>query len=316
MENSIYESENTIEEIITTLDSIDESNKKLQKYTSIIKIEEILNLIENYKLYNKKYRKKILSIILTIFTTLSILSGAKRIFKNYIIKETRYTKDIMIDRYYKSNNPVNTAYIIESDYTNKIRVYDVSEYTFEDIKEFMDLNLDNIDFIYLDNITNTNINKTVIKSKVDTISYSLYKVFILFLLYTLLIKYFNNKTIIKNMKDKKYENKIFNYFYNNDLLIHLNFLCLSIERELLDETINDINKYFELRVSIKDILNEIEKNEELRNKFVELFNKNKYLLNEPDILLEKYNETLKELDLIKTKKELTTINKSLKRVLK
>ena len=328
-----------IDELNQTLEELQRSNKVLndRKLEFDVYITEINERLEEYKKSNKKYIKKIITASLSILISLSISYGivknTKNSFSYYDTTKYTYTDGKLTEEKVESDNSENEAYITEYGYWNeegterKIKEYDVSEYTFEDIKDYLNLDLTNIEYDiktqeFSDLNSTSEVNNegqteitTYIKDenvKYDKLEYiKVSSAFILLQMSAILL--FETIKIAFEVESGKNDYYILgckNLCLIEDFLIFMERKIKEIDYESL------VVYYNKIKEPLSRIINEIEKNEELRNRFVELFNENKYLLNEPNILLEKYNETLKEFDLLVAKTNLENINKSLKKVIK
>lgn len=283
-------------------------------------VNDNLNLLFlELKKYKNDLRRRFISLMLSVVITLGSGIGvfylSKKISSNrhYAQHITTYSnfKGVknnkrFIKDYEDENNKIyiniyDSWYETDNGYERKIYKYDVSSYKFDDIKKYLEYDIDfyNVDCeIYIDKVSNNNLSKlynknfievessyvdcSEVKEFVDPVSFmavlpSLYCLY-LFVLYGAL--YFSDYKYIFGQCSSIFD--CFEKIRDNK----------KITREQI-KIISDINK---------NIMILVNSNELIKKEFSKLYEENKFLLNNPDELYEKFNILSDQIDVDNVKK--------------
>lgn len=311
--------EKILDELNRSLKNIEKSNESLEHSKRSINGEcfdsyasDFYKNLRKFQYSKKQMKKKIISasLVFSLFSSLSV-AYFKSVFniEPDAYKTQTYTYST-IDGYNVSNGIVkidesegDKTYIKVYEPWNfkterEIKTYDITGVEYENIDDYLKLDLSSFpcksEPEYLKDITSSRpLNDEEIK---EVIKYLVYE----------------DESVFSDGLD--FSAFVFFYF----LIILLTIFC-----ELIFSMPFNIREITELYARIKEgkesliyygnkeetkefiasTLEEIYNNDELRNKFVKLFNENKYLLNDPTILESKYKEVFEKVDTIKLREE-------------
>lgn len=317
---------NSIEDIDTIIDTIAKSNNKIIREDSELKSKKE-KLKSDKKVYFSKviyaYRKVVASALVFSSVVLIGFAGnplAKRVSKNKgICNRTTSIYVMNEDNLELTANPnYNVYYTGQSDKVyikfyepwdenkeRQITSYDVSDLEVSEIKDYFKYDVGILegttstekldDYTLYPNESNKEVMTVEITSydrdNIENESYEnamgiYYVIYTIFIIISLIIWILS------------YNNLGYVYEYNEDVKERFDKLkeykCLA-----------DFKKQRQDIVEFKNLMmEEINKNDELRKKYLELFDEYKYLMNDPSELISNYQKLISELDIKKIKKSL------------
>lgn len=310
---SNFEKDNTIEdasELNDVLTKIEDSNELIEKIVDKNR-KNVTHINESLK-ERKMFKKSIFNTILMYIVASSLIS----VFlapKEHGVTKTEYTyengmtQEELIDSEYKEDKKYILVYEPWEPFEDEriIKQYDVSNIELKNIEDYLtydvnDLECENIPQSFAELKSSKEYNFKEIRKFMNidydengsvSIEYIVgvfsVVIFIMYILDLVLSAYAR-----VNSYGLPVGALFIRFLEYNRRYSKSGFDMIEV-KELFKELENPINK----------VLDEIEKNDELRNKFVKLFNENKYLLNDPEILFEKYNELIKKVNTPEIKKE-------------
>lgn len=287
----------SIEDLENSLNDLENSNniiKQIEKDTNA----QLENFKLNYKMYKLYKKKNIISSIAAIIILLLVpIKLIKAPCRYYNAKEYKYStnegltkenKEIPLRDYDGNKIYIKDYKIVDGQ--QEIKTYDVSNVILGDIKNYLNYNVNNLDYdieykLLSDEELKEEEIRQIIKLNVNTdVNYYPIEVLLNFILLLIIIDNFT--TNLKNT-----------------------MLTQSSKRNALDI-------YIDLNRPLSELKEEILNNDILRNKFVKLFNENKYLLNNPTLLEEKYSELIESLDTLSIKEEIKEIGQKVRELKK
>lgn len=307
--------------------SIEDTLSKLEENTKVIsskvtrlssqkdKVNELKHDLNKLKLFFTTRCVSLLvalSIVITGGVGIFKLSKAIATSKNYKMVTTTYsdkwglnTEEGLIEDFVASKYADNSVFINVYDvwhetldgYARDYKQYDVSSYQFDDIKNYLDYSLDYYDVDYIENkesqysvtdlykseyaeVMKLDIDKSEVIKEIDKsefgISLTGFYIIYIFVLVLICCKINSDTFFFDDLKEnfEKYDDKKWN------------------KKEELAK----------LKKMIEEISNIVNSNDELRKQFETLYEENKYLLNKPEELYNRFNELVKEVNINDVKK--------------
>jgi len=304
---------------ITLKDGIDSSDKLGKKFDVNVKnLYSLKKKLDNYKINLVRAKKKIVVNSLSVLLTLTMFAGwglgAHKLLKK-IVTYDKYNKvvttysdlnglnvtDECVYIDFTQKDLVDKRYIREyglwkqiddNEYEREIKVYDISDFNFDSIEDYISYGVDNYKVSYdletevsenVENYSSSYIEVEKIDvdepSKVFRVSEYCIGIVLFLCAYTiisLLVASAKNYTFIDRISDLKDYLKGFKE-----------------NKKLSVETLEEMKK---IVLDMQDIIN---KNEELKLEFNKLYEKNKFLLNDPDELFRRFEEVSSKINFSK-----------------
>lgn len=301
MESKAYVLQNeeaNLEELEEKLNSLNNSNNYILKKLDGIKIP-LKDFTYNFKKYKQCRKIYIASLLATIscFSVVFFIDVNRR-YKYYNATEYEYSledglteesKKIKLKDY--EGNKIYIEDFKTIDGQQEIKTYDVSNIKLDNIEDYMTYDVSNLESKEthyeslqeeLDDI------RKIIKLDVNDSEIKLHNSNFFSIMVTYwIIDLFSIKTnILENKKNMK-----------------------TTKRETLNIMHTFLNK------PVDEIINEINNNDELRNEFIRLYNENKYLLNDPTLLEERYNELIQSLNILELKEDIKELKINMDKLL-
>ena len=328
--------ENVIKELNSLKENINYSEKSskflLERKEKLIKkIAKIRNDIK----YNKKVIiARILFPIIYLGITIGACFGIGKVGKNSCTKQAypktittysdEYGKEVQEEYSFVKDKEQDKNYIrVYGDWYDKLFIknnrdiytYDVSKTNLDNIEDYLYLNYEGLPFdketITTEDTTELlqngyveveqiSINRDKIELILDKEEYFCF----LAVFYTIII----GSTLITEVMDfDKNSDKYLGIYQCLYQLIKYNIVDYKKNKNYFKEMLK------EYKETLNKLLNEINKYEELRVRFDELYNENKYLLDNPEKLFNKIDSLPKELSKEEIKGKLKSLKRSLKR---
>ena len=315
------------EEVYDILHSIEKSNNKIKESG----MRSVVNEIAKYSRIRDINKKEIKERIITLIASIGIFFGVSKVYfelsdkvlsDNYqevysaalaYNEETGYSKE---EKYVPTNEASEGTYIKIYEPWNmkserEVRTYDISSLGEMDLEEYLKLNLEEMGIDYIStmesisesgDLLNEEEIKEVIKNIVlyDHVGLNTLAVFIAFIIYLLLVG------IVIGVDVKE-------YFPNSYLLMFSNSLCIKGYKE------NALDAEYCLNALCgRSVLNNcdafkamIKENNELRNKFMEEFNKLK--CSDPSEIMEEFKRVCDMVDIDRLEEDNSLVLKELKK---
>lgn len=307
--------------------SIEDTLSKLEENTKVIsgkvtrlssqkdKVNELKYDLNKLKLFFTTRCVSLLvalSIVITGGVGIFKLSKAIATSKNYKMVTTTYsdkwglnTEEGLIEDFVASKYADNSVFINVYDvwhetldgYARDYKQYDVSSYKFDDIKDYLDYSLDYYDVDYIENKESQYSVTDLYKSE-----------------YAEVMKLDIDKSEVIKEIDKSEFGISLTGFYIIYIFVFVLICCkINSDTFFFDDLKENFEKYDDkkwnkkeelakLKKMIEEISNIVNSNDELRKQFETLYEENKYLLNKPEELYNRFNELVKEVNINDVKK--------------
>lgn len=283
------------------INSLNNSNNTILKKLNYVKLP-----IENFKYNFREYKRYKKQYIASLLATISCFSVAFIIdlnirYKYYDAIEYEYSvedglteenKRIKL-KDYEGNKVYIKEFKIIDGVEQEIKSYDVSDIKLDNIEDYMTYDVSNLepeetyDEPLKEELNSKDIRKII---KLDV----------------------NNEK--EKRKNSMFFTTVFNYWLLDIFPFKKNMNGKRDDMKCSKEDALRIMRMY-LYKPIDEIIDEINNNDKLRDDFIKLFNENKYLLNDPTLLEEKYNELIQSLNTTGLKEDIKVLKNDMNKLL-